>query len=102
MRAHFCYCCQLSAPQSVISNLFLVENVQSGTTRFILKTSSNLSYKGQLMKLKLLPLSYWLEYLEFVFFLKCLHGHLNLIRSFNYFFSFVTSQTRQTCSGLND
>ena len=28
VRSHFCYCSQLWAPQSVISNLFLVEKVQ--------------------------------------------------------------------------
>ena len=48
-----------------------------------------------------MPLSYWLEYLDLVFFFKCLHGHIDLTHSFNYNFSFVTSQTRQACSGLN-
>ena len=100
LRSHFCYCSQFWAPQSVISNLFLVEKVQRAT-RFILKNSSNLSYKDRLIKLKLLPLNYWLEYLNLVFFFKCLHGHVYLTRSFNYYFSFVMSQTRQVCSGLN-
>ena len=53
------------------------------------------------MKLKLMPLNYWLEHLDLVFFFKCLHGHVDLTRSFNHYFSSVTSQTRQTCSGLN-
>ena len=48
-----------------------------------------------------MPLNYWLEYLDSVFFLECLHGHADLTRSFNYYFAFVTSQTRQACSGLN-
>ena len=48
-----------------------------------------------------MPLNYWLEYLDLVSFLKYLHGHIDLTRSFNYHFSFVTSQTRQACSGLN-
>lgn len=39
--------------------------------------------------------------LDIVFFFKCLHGHIDLTRSFNYYFSFVTSQTRQACSVLN-
>ena len=64
VRSYFCYCSQLWAPQSVISNLFLVEKVQRRATRFILKNSSNLSYKDRLIKLKLLPLNYWLEYLD--------------------------------------
>ena len=52
-------------------------------------------------QINLLPLNYWLEYLDLVFFFKCLHGHVDLTRSFNYYFSFVTSRTRQGCSGLN-
>ena len=76
--------------------------MQRRATRFILKrNSSDLSYKDRLIKLKVLPLNYWLEYLDLVFFFKCLHGHIDLTRSFNYYFSFVTSQTRQACSGLN-
>ena len=48
VRSHFCYCSQLWAPQSVISNLFLVENVQRRATRLILKINScNLSYKDR-------------------------------------------------------
>ena len=87
---HFCYCSQLWAPQSVISKLFLVGNVQRRATRFILKrNSSNLSYRDRLIKLKLLPFNYWLEYLDLVFFFKCLHGHIDVTCSFNYYFSFV-------------
>ena len=48
-----------------------------------------------------MPLNFWLEYLDLVFFFKYLHGHVDLTRSFNYYFSFVTSQTRQAGSGLN-
>ena len=58
VRAHFCYCSQLWAPQSVIGNLFLVEKVQRRSTRLILKNSSNLSDKDRLIKLKLLLLNY--------------------------------------------
>ena len=75
--------------------------VQKRATRFTLKNSSNLVYKDRLIKVKLLPLKYWLEYPDLVFFFKCLRGHVDLTRSFNYYFSFVTSQTRQACSGLN-
>ena len=39
--------------------------------------------------------------LDSVFFFKYLHGHVDLTRSFNYYFSFVASQTRQACSALN-
>ena len=54
VRSHFCYCSQLWAPQSVISNLFLVEKVQRRATRFILKNSSNLSYKDRLSYCRLI------------------------------------------------
>ena len=63
-----CFCSQLWAPQSIISNLLLVENIQRRATRFILR-NSNLCYKVRLIKLKLLPLNYWLEYLDLGFFL---------------------------------
>ena len=101
VHSHFCYCSQLWALQSVISNLLLVEKVQRRATRFIPKNSSNLSSKDSLFKPKLLPLNYWLEYLDFVFFFKCLHSHIDLTSSFNYYFSFVTSQIRPACSRLN-
>ena len=75
--------------------------MQRRATRFILKNSSKLSYKDRLIKLKLLPLHYWLEYLDLVLFFKCVHGHIDLTRSFNYYLSFVASQTRRAWSGLN-
>ena len=53
------------SPQSIVSNLLLVENIQRRATRFILR-NSNLRYKVRLIKLKLLPLNYWLEYLDLV------------------------------------
>ena len=53
VRSRFCCCSQLWAPQSVISNLFLVEKVQRRATRFILKNSNNLFYEDRLIKLKL-------------------------------------------------
>ena len=39
--------------------------------------------------------------LDSVFFFKYLHGHVDLTGSFNFYFSFVASQTHQACSGLN-
>ena len=68
VRSHFCFC-----PQSSTSNLILVENIRRRATRFILR-NSNLCYKACLIKLKLLPLSYWLEYLDLVFFLSAFMG----------------------------
>ena len=38
--------------------------------------------KTALIKLNLLPLNYWLESFDLVFFFKCLHGHVDLTCSF--------------------
>ena len=92
VRSHFCFCSQLRAPQSSTSNLILVENIQRRATRFILR-NSNLCYKARLIKLKLLPLSYWLEYLDLVFFFKCLHGLIDFTREFSYYSSFLKGDT---------
>lgn len=91
VRSNFCFWSQSWAPQSIISNLFLVENIQRRATHFILG-NSNLCYKDRLIKLKLLPLSYWLEYLDLVLFLNCLHERacrLDFTREFRYYFSFL-------------
>ena len=100
VRSHFCFCSQLWAPQSIISNLLLVENIQRRATHFILM-NSNLCYKVRLIKLKLLLLNYWLEYLHLVFFFKCLHGHIDFTREFSYYFSFLKGNTRRASSGLH-
>ena len=68
--SHLCYCSQVWAPQSVVKQLFLSEQVQRRAMRFIVGRERDLSYKDHLIKLKLLPLNYWLEYLELVFFYK--------------------------------
>ena len=88
--SHFCFCSQLWARQSIMSNL-LVENIQRRATHFILR-NSNLFYKVRQIKLKLLPLNYWLEYLDLVFFFKCLHGHIDLTHEFSYYFFFSKGQ----------
>ena len=100
VRSYFCFGSQLWAPQSSTSSLILVENIQRRATRFILR-NSNLCCKARLIKLKLLPLSYWLEYLELVFFFKCLHGLVDFTREFSYYFSFLKGNTRRASSGLH-
>ena len=100
VRSHFCFCSQLWAPQSSTSNLILFENIRRRATHFILR-NSNLCYKAHLIKLKLLPLSYWLEYLELVFFFKCLHGLIDFTHEFSYYFSFLKGNTQCASSGLH-
>ena len=70
VRSHLCYCSQVWAPQSDINQLILVEQVQRRATRFIIGRDRDLCYKDRLIKLNLLPLNYWLEYLDLVFFYK--------------------------------
>ena len=53
------------------------------------------------IKLQLLPLSYWLEYLDLVFFFKHLHGLIDFTREFSYCFSFLKGNTRRASSGLH-
>ena len=100
VRSRFFFGSQLWALQSSTSNLILVENIQRRATRFILR-NSNLCCKACLIKLKLLPLSYWLEYLDLVFFFKCLHGLVDFTREFSYYFSFLKGNTRRVSSGLH-
>ena len=70
VRSHLGYCSQIWAPQSVIRNILLVESVQRRATKFICKLSKtdHYSYRDRLVQLNLLPLSYWLEYLDLVCF----------------------------------
>ena len=76
VRSHLCYCSQVWAPQSVVSQLILIEKVQRRATRFIVGKGGDLYYRNRLIKLKLLPLNYWLEYLDLDFFYKCIKGHI--------------------------
>ena len=80
MRSHLCFCSQAWAPQSVVNILF-IESIQRRASRFIVGKASDLSYKARLIKLRLLPLNYWLEYLDLISFYKCMHGLLILLMS---------------------
>ena len=51
VRSHLCYCPQLWAPQSVINQLILIEQVQRRATRFIIGRDRDLCYKDRLIKL---------------------------------------------------
>ena len=54
-----------------------VEKVQRGASRFTY-TNNELSYKGTLFSLNLIPLNYWLGYLGTLFFLKCKLGYIKI------------------------
>ena len=49
IRSHICYCSQVWAPQSVASQLILIEQVQRRATRFIV--GKGLCYRDRLIKL---------------------------------------------------
>ena len=104
VRSHVCFCSQVWAPQSVVNNLFLVEGLD--TSRFIVGKGSDLSYRERLIMLKILPLNYWLEYLDLVFFYKCLNNLVEFTFEFHHNFSFVQARTRRAntahCLKTND
>lgn len=74
-----------------------IKNIQRRAKRFICK-DPGLSYKERLLELNLLPLNYWLEYLDIVFFFKCKLGLIDLKR--NDFFEFCSARSRRDASGL--
>ena len=96
VRSHLCYASQLWAPQSP-TLMIEVENIQRRATRFICK-NNELSYKERLLKLNLLPLTYWLEYLDLVFFFKCKAGLIDL--NLDNLIEFCSGRSRRGSSGL--
>ena len=77
-----CYGSQVWAPQSSSRDLLLLERVQRRASKYILAPRgacfADLSYRDRLIKLDLIPVSYWFEYLDLVFFYKCRNGLFNL------------------------
>ena len=98
VRSYFCFASEVWAPQSTIKDLLLVEKTQRRASRFICRTA-NLSYKDRLIQLNLLPLNYWLEYLDLIFFFKCKHELIHL--DLNNYVSYCTSNTRRGTTALH-
>ena len=73
VRSHLSFCSQFWAPQSVIYNLVVLENIQRRATKVICG-KNKLCYKDRLLTLNLLPINYWLEYLDLIFLFKCKIG----------------------------
>lgn len=73
VRSHFAYSSQVWSPQSV-SSILDIEKVQRRATRFILSLPfrSETCYKDRLLMTGLLPLCYWHEYLDLVYFFKAM------------------------------
>lgn len=94
VRSHLSYGSEIWAPQGSSRDLTLLEGVQRRATKFILQ-NYELSYPERLRELKLLPISYWLELKDLIFFFKCLHGLFDFdISQFVTFSSNVVSRTR--------
>ncbi len=74
VRSYFAYCSQVWTPQSFSLNILEIEKVQRRATGFILSLPfrSEISYKDRLLLIGLLPLSYWQDYLDLVYFFKAL------------------------------
>ena len=81
VRSTLCYGSQVWAPQSSTRDLLLLERVQRRASKYILAPGgacfADLSYRDRLIKLDLIPVSYWFEYLDLVIFYKCRNGLFN-------------------------
>ena len=95
VRPHLGYATQVWSPQSV-DLIRLVEQVQRRTTNVILNLpfQSSVHYKQPLLTLNLIPTSYWHEYMDLTFFLKCINN-LTQINPTRYIPT-KTSRTRST------
>ena len=79
VRAHLGYATQVWAPQGIelISKL---ERIQRRATKFILCLPflTNISYKERLIYVNLLPVCYWHELLDLIYFYKATHNMIHL------------------------
>ena len=82
VRSTLSYGNQVWAVQSSTRDLLLLQRVQCHASKYILAPGgacfAGLSYRDRLIKLDLIPVSYWFEYLDLVFFYKCRNGLFNL------------------------
>ena len=76
---HIGYATQEWAPQSIELSSKL-ESIQKRATKFILHLlfSTSIDYRTQLQSLKLLPITYWLEVLDMIFFYQATHNLVSL------------------------
>ena len=73
VRSHLSFGCEIWAPQGPSADLLRLEGIQRRATKFILKDYES-SYPDRLKKLNLIPLSYWHEIKDIIFFYKCKSG----------------------------
>ena len=73
------YASEVWAP-STINSITKIESLQRRATKFILNThwQEDISYHERLSRLNLLPLTYWHEVKDLIFYFKCRAGHYTL------------------------
>ena len=100
VRSHLSYASEIWAPQASSRDRAILEGVQRRVTKFVLQ-NYELYYLERLRKLNLLPISYWLEINDLIFFFKCKQGLYYLdISSFVTFSSNRSSRTRSSKDNL--
>ena len=79
VRSHLAYASQVWAPQSM-ELIARLERIQTRASKYILDLTfiSNTTYSDRHNQLQLLPLTYWHEYLDLIFFFKCVNGIIDL------------------------
>lgn len=99
VRSNLSYATQIWCPQTVelISRL---ERTQRRATKYILKLpfQCSVSYSSRLQSLNLLPICYWHEFLDMVFFFKVVNGLVTVNQSI---LPRIYCPTRQTRSSSN-
>ena len=75
VRSQLCYGSQVWAPQT-INLIKRIERVQRRATKYVLDVPFlyNVSYNQRLDMLDLIPICYWHEFLDMVFYFKCING----------------------------
>ena len=76
VRSYIGYASEVWAP-STIGSITKIESLQRRVTKFILNThwQEDISYHEHLSRLNLLPLTYWHEVKNLIFYFKCRAGH---------------------------
>ena len=100
VQSHLSYASEVWAPQSSGRDLALLEGVQRRATKFILR-GYELRYRLRLIKLNLLPISYWLELKDLLFFFKCKQGNFDVdISQYLTFSSQRSSRSRSSQANM--
>ena len=70
VRSNLSHGSEVWSPQTPSLDMYRLESIQRRATKFILQDHES-SYSDRLKKLNLIPISYWLELKDIVFFFKC-------------------------------